>query len=150
MKNELTAVATGTDKGALIEWLTNFRLVSVAKRSARAAIPPYSAAYGSLQWHRDTGYGVLPFRASPPQAVQGVATEQPEPECRRFVRREIADQDHHPTARGRCPEPPGTPHRSEPPWRRRTHASGRGQTLAGNSSRRRVTPVLSAPRTIID
>ena len=72
MKNELTAVATGADKDALIEWLTNFRLGSVAKRSARVAIAPYSAADGSLQRHHDTGSGVLSFRASPLQAVQGV------------------------------------------------------------------------------
>ena len=55
MKNELTAVATGTDKDALIEWLTNFRLGSIAKRSGQASIAPYSETDGSLQWHHDTG-----------------------------------------------------------------------------------------------
>ncbi len=150
MKNELTAVAKGADKGALIEWFSNFRLESVAKRNAQASIAPHSETEGSRQRHHDTGPGVLSFRASPLQAVQAVAAEQIEPERRRFVRREFAGQDHHATAREHFPEPPATPRRSEPPWRRRTHASGQSQTLTGNNSGRRGTPVLSAPRTIID
>ena len=148
MKKELAAVATGTDKNALVEWLTDFRLGSVPKRSAKVAIAPYSDTDEPLQWRHVTGSGVLSFRASPLQAVQGVTTELPAPECRRFVHREIADQDHHATTRGRCPELPVMTRRSKPPWRRWTTAPGRSQTPAGNNSRRRGTPVLSTPRTI--
>ena len=149
MKNEPIGIATGADKDALIEWLTNSRLGSVVKRSTQVAIAPYSETDGSLQWHHDIGSGDFTSRASPPRAVRCVAAEQPEPERRRLVRREIVDQDRHATARERCPEPPGTPPRSEPPWRRRNHASGQSQTLAGNNSRRRGSPVLCAPRSII-
>ena len=150
MKKELAAVATGTDKNALVEWLTDFGFGSVPKRSAKVAIAPYSDTDGPLQCPHVTGSGVLSFRASPLQAVQGVTTELPAPERRRFVHRESADQDHHATGRGRCPELPAMTRRSKPPWRRCTPAPGRSQTPAGNNSRRRGTPVLCTPRTITD
>ena len=150
MKNEFTAVATGADKDALIEWLTNFRLESVAKRSAQAAIAPHSETDGSLQRHHDTRSGVRSFRASHLQPVKGMAAKQPEPERRRFVHREITGQDHHATARGRCLELPAMTRRSKPPWRRWAPAPGRSQTPAGNNGPRRGTPALSTPRTITD